>query len=157
MSDLIAEARYFQSKRVLNTRQMIINREHNPAISAKLVRKGVIGKAARLLQGNNARGEIFSLSDIVEDKTVTERRVVPTRHEIFTQRNAPSMLDMECIDNEIRIVIGIPLRYGGIGIREIRELADIEFRNSKSLSISILEDDTGTDQRSRRQSKIEQI
>ncbi|KAI0978402.1 hypothetical protein GJ496_010121 [Pomphorhynchus laevis] len=73
MSDLIAEARYFQSKRVLNTRQMIINREQNPAIAAKLVRKSMIGKAARLLQGKNARREILSVSDIVEDKTVKER------------------------------------------------------------------------------------
>ncbi|KAI0978403.1 hypothetical protein GJ496_010122 [Pomphorhynchus laevis] len=42
-------------------------------------------------------------------------------------------------------------------IRDIEELSDIEFRNSKSLSISILEGNTGKDQRSRQQSIIEQI
>ncbi|KAI0985118.1 hypothetical protein GJ496_005687 [Pomphorhynchus laevis] len=109
----------------------------DPAIAAKLVRKGMIGKAARLLE---VKKEWFQHS---------------TKYLHKAQR--PGMLDLECIDNEMRRVIGLPLRYGGMGIREIGELGDIEFCNSKSLSILILEGDTGIDQRSRQQSIIEQI
>ncbi|KAI0979403.1 hypothetical protein GJ496_003716 [Pomphorhynchus laevis] len=42
---------------------MIINREQNPAIAAKLVRKGMIGKAARLLQGADD-GACVGLEDL---------------------------------------------------------------------------------------------
>ncbi|KAI0988391.1 hypothetical protein GJ496_006247 [Pomphorhynchus laevis] len=95
--------------------------------------------------------QLLNRQEMCQDFEVTQSLACQSRGMPTVHHNViPDILANE-------LVIGLPLRYGGMGIREIGELGDIEFRNSKSLSISILEGDTGKDQRSRQQSIIERI